>query len=180
MFEGVRLKIAHLLLRKKSAKMKRQKMLFDFVSAKYIGVLCSSLDEANTAHLREFLQYLSQRGIKYSVIGYFDEKNIPENFLFWKEMDFFTRKDLNFFYIPQSPMVGKFISEPFDMLINCNIAGYFPVEYMSQLSVAKCKVGIKREDESSCDLMIDIQKNQTIAYFLKNLEIYLTNLKNPQ
>jgi len=180
MFERIRLKIAHLHLRKKSAKMKRQKMLFDFVSAKYIGVLCSSLDEANTAHLREFLQYLSQRGIKYSVIGYFDGKNIPENFLFWKEMDFFTRKDLNFFYIPQSPMVGKFISEPFDMLINCNIAGYFPVEYMSQLSVAKCKVGIKREDESSCDLMIDIQKNQTIAYFLKNLEIYLTNLKNPQ
>ena len=155
-------------------------MLFDFGSAKYIGVLCSSLDEASTTHLRDFLHYLSQRGIKYSVIGYFDGKNIPENFLYWKELDFITRKDLNFFFIPQSVMVDKFINEPFDMLINCNIAGYFPVEYMSHLSVAKCKVGINREGESSCDLMIDIQKNQTIAYFLKNLEIYLTNLKNPQ
>jgi len=155
-------------------------MLFDFASAKYIGVLCSSLDEASTVHLKKFLHHLSQKDIKFSVIGYFDGKNIPENFLYWKEFDFFTRKDLNFFYIPDSSMIGKFINEPFDMLINCNIDGYFPVEYISQLSLAKCKVGIMSENGSCYDLMIDIQKKQTIEYFLKNLEIYLTNLKNPQ
>ena len=180
MFENIRLKIAHFLLRKGYAKVKRQKMLFDFSSAKHIGVLCSSLDEPSTVHLKNFLYHLSQRGIRYSVIGYFDGKTIPENFLYWKEMDFFTRKDLNFFFIPDIPMVGKFVRESFDMLINCNIAGYFPVEYISQLSVARCKVGIRRDDDLCCDLMIDIRKNQTIEFFLKNLEIYLTNLKNPQ
>ena len=180
MFETLRLRIARMLLRRRSAKTKRKKMLFDFASAKYIGVLCSSLDEVNTAHLRNFLYYLSQKGIKYSVIGYFDGKDIPENFLYWKEMDFITRKDLNFFFIPVSPTVDKFINEPFDMLINCNVTRFFPVEYISQLSVARCKVGTMSEDESCYDLMIDIKKNQTIEYFLKNLEIYLTNLKNPQ
>ena len=155
-------------------------MLFDFDSAKYIGVLCSPQDEISTGHLKVFLRYLSQKGIKYLVFGYFDGNNIPENFLYWKEIDFITRKDLNFFFMPKNPIVDKFIHEPFDMLINCNIDPYFPMEYISQLSVAKCKVGIMREDESCFDLVIDIQKNRTIKYFLKNLEIYLTNIRHPQ
>ena len=174
----VRYKIANMLLRKKRARMKRQKMLFDFASAKYVGVLCSPQDEANTGYLMSFLHYLSQKGIRYSVLGYFDGKTIPENFLYWKGTDFITPQDLNFFLIPQSPLVDKFIGEPFDMLINCSITDCFPVKYMTQLSVAKCKVGVMGEDEPCYDLMIDIKKNPTIEYFLKNLEIYLSNLKH--
>ena len=169
-----------MLLRKKSAKVKRQKKLYDFSSAKYVGVLCSPQDNVSTEHLKDFLYYLSQKGIRYSVFGYFDGKVIPENFLYWKGMDFITRKDLNFFFIPKNPVVDKFVLEPFDMLINCTVTPYFPVEYMAQVSVAKCKVGIMREEESHYDLMIDIQKNHTIEYFLKNLEKYLANIRQPQ
>jgi hypothetical protein len=160
--------------------MKRQKMLFDFASAKYVGVLCSPLDAVNTAHLKVFLHFLSQKGIRYSVFGYFDENEIPENFLYWKGMDFITRKDLNFFLIPKNPMVSKFVKEPFDMLINCNIADYFPLEYIAELSMAKCKVGIKHDGDSNYELLMDIQKDRSIAYFLKNLEKYLSNLRNSQ
>ena len=177
---NLRLKVARMLLRKKIARVKRQKMLYDFASAKYIGVLCSPHNEIDTGHLKAFLQYLSQKGIRYSVFGYFDENQIPENFLYWKGIDFITRKDLNFFFMPEGTMVDKFVGEPFDMLINCTIVNYFPVEYISQLSVAKFKVGIMREDEPAYDLMIDIEKNRTIEYFLKNLEKYLSNLRKPQ
>ena len=177
--ESVRLQIARMLLRRKSARVKRQKTLFDFATAKYIGILCSPQDEITTGHLKVFLQRLAQKGTKYLVFGYFDGKDIPENFLYWKEMDFVTQKDLNFFFMPENKTVNKFIREPFDMLINCSIANYFPVEYIAQLSVAKCKVGIMREDESCYDLMIDIQKNRTVEYFLKNLDIYLSNIRHP-
>jgi len=169
-----------MLLRNKSAKLKRQKKLYDFATAKYIGILCSPQDETGTGHLKDFLTFLSQKGIRYSVFGYFDGNDIPENFLYWKGMDFITRNDLNFFFIPKSPVVDKFILEPFDMLINCTVAPYFPVEYISQLSVAKCKVGIMREKEPCYDLMIDIQKEPTIEYFLHNLKIYLSNIRHPK
>jgi len=168
-----------MLLRRKSAKVKRQKMLFDFTTAKYIGILCSPQDEINTGHLKNFLHYLAQKGIRYSVFGYFDGKKIPENFLYWKGIDFITRQDLNLFFIPNSPIADNFIREPFDILINCNIVNYFPMEYMTQLSVAKYKVGMSHEDESFYDLIIDVQKNRTLEYFLKNLEIYLSNLRHP-
>lgn len=169
-----------MILRRKTAKMKRQKTLFDFASAKHVGVLCSPQNEVGTEHLKTFLHYLSQKGIRYTVLGYFDGKKVPENFLYWKGMDFMTHQDLNFFFMPKGPLVDKFVNEPFDILINCNIANYFPVEYMSQLSTAKCKVGIMREGELNYDLMIDIQNNRTIEYFLKNLEVYLANLRHPQ
>ena len=174
--EGLRHNIARIFLRKRAAKLKRHKMLYDFASAKHIGILCAPQDEVSTVHLKEFLHTLSRKGIKYSVFGYFNEKRIPENFLYLKDMDFITHQDLNFLFIPKSPTVTKFIQEPFDMLINCCLFDYFPVRYMSQLSMAKCKVGIMREDESIYDLTIDIKKNKTIEYFLKNIEKYLSNL----
>ena len=179
-FENLRLKMANMFLHKRRAKVKRHKMLYDFATAKYVGVLCSPQDELSTSHLKDFLYHLTQKGIQYSVFGYFDGKDIPENFLYWKGLDFITRKDLNFFSIPKNPVVDKFINEPFDMLINCTITRYFPVEYISQLSVAKCKVGIMREGDLSYDLMIDIQKERTIEYFLKNIEKYLENIRYPQ
>jgi len=160
--------------------MKRQKKLFDFASSKYIGVLCSPQDELSTEYLKEFLQYLSKKGIQHYVFGYFDDKKIPDNFLYWKRMDFITRNDINFFFIPKNPVVEKFINEPFDMLINCSIDYYFPMEYISQLSQASCKVGIMHNDKQNYDLMIDIQKNRSLKFFLNNLEKYLSNLRNPQ
>ena len=172
--------IARIYLRRRASKMKRQKVLYDFASAKHVGVLCMPQNETNTAKLKNFLHYLSRKGIKYTVFGYFDVNKIPENFLYLKDMDFITQQDLNFFFIPKSPAVTKFINEPFDMLINSCLSDYFPVEYIAQLSMAKCKVGIKREGECGYDLMLDITKNQTIEFFLKNLEVYLSNLKNTE
>ena len=180
-FEDLRYKIARLILRKKAAKVKRQKALYDFASAKYVGVLCSPQDAFSTANLKDFLHNLSRKGVRYSVYGYFDGDVIPENFLYLKDMDFITKQDLNFLFMPKRPILDEFINEPFDMLINCNLNGYFPIEYMSHLSIAKCKVGIMREGKSPCyDLMIDITKKPTIEYFIENLEIYLSNLINSQ
>jgi len=179
-FESLRFRVAGMLLRGKTAKIKRQKELFDFASAKYVGVLCSPQNETDTEHVKVFLQYLSQKGIRYSVLGYFDGKKIPENFLYWKGMDFITRQDLDFFFMPQGAIVDKFVSEPFEMLINCNIAGYFSMECIAQLSVAKCKVGVMHDEKMCCDLTIDIQKNKSVEYFLKNLEKYFSNLKYSQ
>ena len=177
---GLRDKIGRIYLRRKASKVKRQKKLYDFASAKTVGVLCMPQDEASTIQLKEFLHYLSRRGIKYSVFGYFDGAVIPENFLYLKDMDFMTQQDLNFFFVPTSSAALKFIQEPFDMLVNCCLSEYFPVEYMSQMSIASCKVGIKREGESGYDLMIDVAKNRTIEFYLKNLEKYLSNLSNTE
>jgi hypothetical protein len=153
---------------------KRQKILFDFSSAKTIGIICASVDEPTVRILKDFLHFLSQKHIQYQVLGYFNMKKIPENYLYWKEMDFFTQKDLNFFFIPHSPAVDKFIDHPFDMLINCSMEKYFPVNYVMGVSQAKCKVGIGNEEEN--DLSLDIKKKE-IGYYLENVKLYLTNLR---
>ncbi len=154
-------------------------MLFDLATAKYVGVVCATEDEASTSLLKDFLHLLTQKGIKYLVLGYFDGKKIPDNFLYWKGMEFITQNDLNFFFIPKSPAVDKFINEPFDLLINCSIKEYFPVEYVAQMSVAKCKVGTLHKDPSDYDLMFDIEKQKNVGYFLENLKLYLSDLRNP-
>lgn len=155
-------------------------MLFDFETAKYIGVVCATKDEVSTGQLKDVLQFFAQKRIKYSVLGYFDGKKIPENFLYWKGMDFITQKDLNFFCIPVGPVVDNFINDPFDMLINCSVENFFPIEYMVQLSKAKCKVGVLHDKSSCYDLMIDISKQKTVGYFIENLKIYLSHLRHSE
>lgn len=173
-FNNIRLKIGRRKLHTKTTVLKRQRMLFDFSSAKTIGIICASIDERTILILKEFLHFLSQKSIKYQVLGYFNTKNIPESYLFWKEMYFFTQKDLNFFFIPRSPAVDTFIRYPFDMLINCSMETHFPVSYIMGVSAAKCKVGIGNEKEN--DLSLDIKKKE-IGYYLENVKLYLTNLR---
>ncbi|MDR1673304.1 MAG: hypothetical protein LBS09_07600 [Bacteroidales bacterium] len=177
-FDGLRLKVARRILRRKSAKLKRQKMLFDFASAKYIGIICASSDETSVNILKSFLQFLSGNNIKYQVLGYFNGKKIPNNFLFRKEIDFITQNNLNAFCIPKGEVAEKFMTEPFDMLLNCSMNCYFPIEYMVQVSMAKCKVGISGDNFPDYDLMIDVGKKKDIGYFLDNLRLYLSNLRN--
>jgi hypothetical protein len=175
--ENIRLNIARRKLRKRTANLKRQKALYDFASAKSIGIICASADEKSVHILKEFLQFLSQKNIQYRVLGYFNMKKIPNNFLFWKEMDFFTQKELNYFFIPASPTVDKFIATPFDMLINCSMEPYFPIEYIMQSSVAKCKVGIS--DNQYNDLSLELKKRE-IGIFLENVRLYLSNLRKTE
>jgi hypothetical protein len=175
--ENIRLKIARRRLRKKTAHLKRQKMLHDFASAKSIGIICTSADAKSVQMLKDFLHFIAQKDIKYWVLGYFNVKKIPENFLFWKEMDFFTQKELNFLFIPKSPTVDKFIANPFDMLINCSMEEYFPIEYIMQSSVAKCKVGMN--DNKYNDLSLELKKKE-IGYFLENVKLYLSNLRKSE
>ena len=154
--ENIRLNIARRKLQKRTAGLKRQKVLYDFASAKFIGIICASVDEKSVHLLKSFLQFLTQRNIHYQVVGYFNMKKIPNNFLFWKEWDFFTQKELPFFFTPTSPTVNKFIVTPFDMLINCSMESYFPIESIMRLSVAKCKVGIS--DSPDNDLSLELKK----------------------
>ena len=174
--EEFRHKVARIYLRKRFAMVQRQRMMYDLSSAKYIGILCAPQDEACIVLLKEFLNTLSRKGIKYSVLGYFNKNKIPENFLYLTGMDFIIQKDLNLLLIPQNTSVDKFIQEPFDMLIDCSIPDYFPIEYIARLSLAKYKVGIFREGEPYYDLTVDITKNRTIEYFFKSLDMYLSNL----
>ncbi|MDR3094643.1 MAG: hypothetical protein LBU62_08405 [Bacteroidales bacterium] len=104
-------------------------------------------------------------------------KKIPNNFLFWKEWDFFTQKELTFFFTPTSPTVNKFIVTPFDMLINCSMESYFPIEYIMRLSVAKCKVGIS--DSPYNDLSLELKKKE-IGVFLENVKLYVSNLRKTE
>ena len=177
-FENIRLKIGSLILRKRRAKVNRQKALYDFATAKYVGIVCNTDDEDSTNKLKTFLQFLSQKNINYLVIGYFDHKKVPDNFLYWKGFEFFTRKDLDLFFIPKIGAVDVFIQQSFDLLINCSIKEFFPIEYIIQLSSAKCKVGVLHSDDSGYDLMIDIKQQETVEYFLENLQLYLSDLRN--
>ena len=148
-------------------------------TAKTAGVIITPTDQESFEQIKKFLNYLTGKNIKVYILGFVDDKKIPENFLFWKGINLFSRNDLNWAGIPESASVTDFISQPFDMLIDLSLPGYFPIQYISTLSHSVFKIGRFGIKNQNCyDLMFELKEEATLGDFIEHLTHYLNLLSN--
>ena len=89
-------------------------------------------------------------------------------------MDFFTRKNLNWHYKPNHPMVSKFINVGFDILIYLNVEKSFPLKYICALTPAKFKIGkFEKNQHPIYDFMIKPKEHMTLVQFIDLVNHYL-------
>ncbi|MCX7986443.1 MAG: hypothetical protein N2662_05850 [Bacteroidales bacterium] len=152
----------------------RKRCMYDFHSAQLIGVLFKTNDSNEFQLVKNFLHYLRELDNKVIALSYIDSKKIPDYYLLVKGFNFFSRKSINFFYLPQNPIVNDFIEQPLDMLIDLTIDESFPIKYISVLSKAKFKIGMRQKRmEKYYDLMIDIEKDKSIANLIEGIKYYI-------
>jgi hypothetical protein len=108
-----------------------------------------------------------------------DTKQLIDHYLYRKGFDFFTRKQLNWFFKPQSENVDAFIKKPFDLLIDLSLDNPFPLKYIITFSEAKFKAGRYSDNCNYLDLMIDITKENEAMTALKDEVEKDNHLKGP-
>ncbi len=161
------------ILRKKLRFFQRKRCVNDFASAQLIGVLFKTDNYNDFQKVKEFLHYLRTYETKIIALCYIDTKKIPDYYLLVKGFNFFTRKSLNIFYIPQHKLVSDFIDQPFDILLDLSMDNCFPIKYISILSKAKFKIGLRQlKYEHEYDLMIDLKK-KNISELIENIKMYI-------
>lgn len=174
MLRKIRTIVGEKILRKKLRTQKRSRCIYDFHRAQLVGVLFKVNTINEFQLIKDFLHYLRELDNKVIALCYIDSKKIPDYYLLVKGFNFFTRKSVNFFYIPRHPMVNDFIEQPFDMLIDLTIDDIFTIKYIGILSKAKYKVGMRQKRmEKHYDLMIDIEKNRSIANLIESIKHYI-------
>ncbi len=148
-------------------KNKREVKACNIDNAKTIGILFNATHQISFEIVKEMVKNLSNKKSKIDVLGYVDSKNLIDHYLYRKGFEFFTHKQLNWYYKPIDETVNSFIKNKFHILINLSLDDPYPIQYIVALSKARFKVGRYTEGNEYLDLMIDIEKEKEA---MKNLK----------
>lgn len=178
--KNLKRKAGKYFLSKKLKHFSRVRQMHTLKTAQTAGIIITLSDQESFEQIKKFLSYLTGKNIKVFILGYVDDKKIPESFLFWKGITLFSRNDLNWAGIPESATVNDFIEQPFDMLIDLSLPDYFPVQYISSLSRSSFKIGRFAHKNQKCyDLMFELNDEASLGDYIEHLSYYLNMLSNP-
>ena len=173
----IRLAIAKYKFQKEINNFHRERKVMSMKDAKRIGILYNATEPEDFEIVKTYVRKLLSDKKEVTSLGYVDKKELPQNQFAKLGLDFFTRKNLNWYMIPDFPLVTNFINDEFDIIINLNIGECFPLQYISAISKAKYRVGqYDLKNSIYYDLMIHTPKNETLEHFIKETDFYLNKI----
>lgn len=174
LFRTTRLKIGRSVLKKRLARTRRKLSYNGFAAVKKIGIVWDASNTGEFAGLSRFCQKMNERRIEVKIIGYFDGKDLPDQYTAIRYLTCIRKHERSFFYLPVSSESTSFINNQFDILIDINFKKVLPLYYISAMSAAFFKVGLYEPDskETQFDLMMEMSDpvdadnflNQTLQY----------------
>ena len=175
LFKNIKLKIGAAILRNKVGKNRRRKVYQNFNFVKNIGIVWNALNKEEFQTLAKFHQQMSERNIDVQIIGYYDEKSLPDRYTAIRYLSCIRKDEINAFYIPISGDAQAFINKQFDVLIDINFDKLFILRYITVLSNALLKVGLSESENhaSPFDLIMEIKKPVSVDNYLKQVVQYL-------
>jgi hypothetical protein len=147
--------------------------MFSFESSKVVGVVFKTDTQGDFEIVKRFLHFLSDQDNKVVAICFVDSKKVPDYYLLRKGFNFFSRNDLNFFFLPKAQFILDFIEKPLDMLIDLSVDDNFPLHYISSLSKAKFKIGKLKKGRNCFDVMIDNKKDNSVNSLIEHIKHYI-------
>jgi hypothetical protein len=168
------------VLKRRLKKVEREKSVQNYETAKSAVILFDTALPNCFPPIKEFTKFLKKEGIKTSVFGYAGAKETPQEMLLWADFEFITRADINWFGGPRGEKAELYFSKHPDMLFVISFEQNLTIEFLSQLSTARFKIGCYAEDDlCDLDLMINpTNKECEVGYFLEQVKHYIT-LLNP-
>ncbi len=173
MFKKIRTKIGTRILRKRLRKYTRKKALYNFDNSKNIGVLFKAEDTKQIDEIKNFLQYLSDKKNNICAIGFVDQKIVPDNFQHKKGYNFFCRKDLDLYFLPNTHLVNDFLSKSYDILIDLSFDNHPALNYIVSMTNASFKIGSVKKTTVQYDFMIDLQTQFSTQSLIDNIKHYM-------
>jgi hypothetical protein len=175
MFRKIRSLIGRYYFRKEIVKTGRDRKLTNLKDAKRIGILYNLDEVPDYDVVAEFVTQLQHDRKEVKALGYVKNKNLISRFLPKLSYDFFSGRDINWFYKPVKEKVMDFIEKDFDLLIDLDMKDSLPLKYISGLSMSMCRIGRYSEESASCyDFMLDVNSSTPVKEFIKQITHYLT------
>ena len=176
----IRLVVGSYFLQKEMRIRKREIQGMGLDQARSIGIVFNARDEQTFKVIREFSNQLRGGGLrKVKALGFVPKAEVASFLSSSQDFDFFSREDFNWYNKPQGRKVAGFISEPFDILIDLRMKKFIPILFIVGLSRAHFKVGkFGAGYKEFYDLMIDVDENADLSFFIAQINHYLEMLNH--
>ncbi|MDR2292460.1 MAG: hypothetical protein LBE11_03195 [Prevotellaceae bacterium] len=165
------------ILKRRAAKMQRNKAFCNLNSMKSIGILFE-----NTGNMyvmaNKMMKFFLARKVKVFSIAF---ENIKSSELENRKqiptyIKFVTKSDLTWYKKPKGENVNKFISQNFDVLIDMSRSSDYVFKYIVTLSNAKFKIGGIQYKNDPFDLIL-LEKSNEITKFVSLIINFLSTIK---
>ena len=169
-----RARLGQIALQKKMNRVQRTKSVVGLNQARTVGVVYDATDRNSYQTVLKFIKFLKEERKQVYSLGFVNSKD-PNQMLKDQLNDrYINVKDLNWLAIPSCRKVDEFLNRDLDLFINLDIREGFPLDCLTKLSKAKYKVGQgKANMKTDVDLIIDIEQDKTVDFFIVQLKHYL-------
>jgi hypothetical protein len=147
----------------------RDKQFVNYDKAKSILLLFESNYSEKNPETKRIIQSLTADGKKVTAWGYVEKKNITSPA--YPEYRIINYKNLGFFQKPHENLIQELLSHEYDLLVDISTRKIVALEYLVLLANAKCKTGMKKNNENLYDFAVDIESH------LKENEILVDDLE---
>ena len=175
---GLREAIGNRVLKNKLKSFQRETRVHNFTTAESAVILFNAAKKDAFKIVWEFREFLMAKGISCIVYGYINQKEIPPDMLFWKDLHMINKGNLNWFLQPKGESVDLYKQEDPDLLIDFNTDHQLELQFLVQLSPARFKIGSFTEEKNDYDLMIKLSEQDDMSYLSEQIKHYVSIL-NP-
>ena len=180
-FDKIRLFFLNRSIRKELRYVQRKKQLFNLEQAKTLGVVYNAGTENDFERAGSLIRHLQSKNKIVKSIGFVPFKELPHYTTTKLNFDYITLKDLNWYWKPKPAFVEDFKKAEFDVLIDLNLTGNQSLRYIVELSRAKFKIGLYRDDSKDVyDFMLEGIEPGKVSLFIKEVLHYLEIFKTKE
>ena len=86
--------VGNFVLKKKLKHLKRLKKVHNLKTAKRIGIVFNATKQDDYRQVLDFVKDIQGRGIEVKVLGFVDDKDVPNEYLLKKNFSYFLKKSL--------------------------------------------------------------------------------------
>ena len=178
MFDAIKLKISHYILKKELLKVRREKKIVTLSNVKSVGVLFDATSSKAIKEIKSLVKYLVDQNIDVNVLGFIKNTKKDNIHIATIHINYFNLNDVTLLGIPSSKKTTSFLEKKYDMLINLSLINSFQTKYLALLSVAQYKVGVYDDNTLlAYDLMFRL-KIKSLNYFRQHVIHYLELINN--
>ena len=145
-----------------------------FDKANEIGIIYNAENLQNEQKVQQFASDLRNEGKKVHLLGFINQKEMPNKRNQQISSELFLNTNLTFFNLPNPEKIGRFIDIKFDILFNVYNEETLALQGISVLSKAKYQLGAQMNLATKLfDLTIDTGRNKDLYFLAKQMEHYL-------